>query len=543
MQGLEQNVGEALISLLEQAGVSYVFGIPGVHTIELYRSLAASSIRHITPRHEQGAGFMADGYARISGKPGVCLLITGPGLTNAITAMAQARADSIPMLVITGVNARKSLGKGYGHLHELPDQSALAKQVAKASFTVMQPQELALIFAEAWSVMTKGRPGPVHIEIPTDVMKAKIAAPKMTKALSPEQTKPNHDQVLQAVEWLNAAKAPLIIAGGGAIQASNLVRQLAEILDAPLIQTINARGILNADGKAHPLSVPASPSLKAVRDMINAADCVIALGTEFGPTDFDMYETGTQPNFARLIRVDIDSRQLARRNGLALKQINIEDDVARCITGLLPHLIRHQADGPSRAVACNKAAIEEIGPRYRKLSELCTSIWQALPKAAIVGDSTQVIYAANLFLEAPRPRAWFNSATGYGTLGYAIPAAIGAALADNGKPVVAMIGDGGAQFTLAELGSAVDAKANVAFIIWNNHGYQEIEQSMINSGVEPEGVKPTPPDFAHIALAYGMSAYQPRTTHELQNHLQNAPRPCLIVLNEADFAPLSKAEI
>jgi acetolactate synthase-1/2/3 large subunit len=119
-------VGEALVTMLEQAGVDTVFGIPGVHTIELYRGLAASSIRHVTPRHEQGAGFMADGYARVTGRPGVCFVITGPGLTNTLTAMAQARADSIPMLVISGVNATPTLGKGRGHLHELPDQAALA---------------------------------------------------------------------------------------------------------------------------------------------------------------------------------------------------------------------------------------------------------------------------------------------------------------------------------------------------------------------------------------------------------------------------------
>jgi acetolactate synthase-1/2/3 large subunit len=164
-------VGEALVSMLEQAGVDTVFGIPGVHTIELYRGLAASPIRHITPRHEQGAGFMADGYARVTGRPGVCFVITGPGVTNVLTAMAQARADSIPMLVISGVNATATLGLGHGHLHELPDQAGLMRSVALWSHTLTDPARLGEVLAHAFSVMTSGRPGPVHIEIPTDVMK------------------------------------------------------------------------------------------------------------------------------------------------------------------------------------------------------------------------------------------------------------------------------------------------------------------------------------------------------------------------------------
>ncbi|MEL7528143.1 MAG: thiamine pyrophosphate-binding protein, partial [Pseudomonadota bacterium] len=162
-----KTVGEALIDILEANDVDVVFGIPGVHTVELYRGLAASNIRHITPRHEQGAGFMADGYARISGKPGVALLITGPGVTNAITAMAQAYQDSIPMLVISGVNARASLGHGEGWLHELPDQRATMASVSRMTHTLHEPRDLPAVMERAFTVLQGRRPGPVHIEIPT----------------------------------------------------------------------------------------------------------------------------------------------------------------------------------------------------------------------------------------------------------------------------------------------------------------------------------------------------------------------------------------
>ena len=163
-------LGEALIHLLEAHGVDTVFGIPGVHTVELYRGLADSKIRHVTPRHEQGAGFMADGYARASGKPGVAFVITGPGLTNALTAMGQARADSVPMLVISGVNATATLGKGLGHLHELPDQRGMVEKVALSSRRITKAEELPAALADAFALFASGRPGPVHIEIPIDVM-------------------------------------------------------------------------------------------------------------------------------------------------------------------------------------------------------------------------------------------------------------------------------------------------------------------------------------------------------------------------------------
>ncbi|MGA9661858.1 MAG: thiamine pyrophosphate-binding protein, partial [Pseudomonas alloputida] len=162
--------GEVLVKLLEGYGVDHVFGIPGVHTVELYRGLAGSSIRHITPRHEQGAGFMADGYARTRGKPGVCFIITGPGMTNITTAMGQAYADSIPMLVISSVQSRDQLGGGRGKLHELPNQAALVSGVAAFSHTLMSAADLPQVLARAFAVFDSARPRPVHIEIPLDVL-------------------------------------------------------------------------------------------------------------------------------------------------------------------------------------------------------------------------------------------------------------------------------------------------------------------------------------------------------------------------------------
>lgn len=517
-------VGEALVHLLEQAGVDTVFGIPGVHTIELYRGLAASKIRHVTPRHEQSAAFMADGYARVSGKPGVCLLITGPGLTNALTAMAQARADSIPMLVITGVNATSTLGKGLGYLHELPDQSAMIKTIALWSYTLFNPEELSLVLSQAFDHMTSGRPGPVHIEIPTDVMKMQIVLQKYTPPL-PVQYAIARGQIELAATKLNAAKRPVMICGGGSVGAGDLIQKIAERLDAPVVTTVNARGLIGH----HTLSVPASPSLAAIRKLLIEADLVLALGTEFGPTDFDMYDTGGFPSPRNLIRVDIDQKQLGRMPETAL---SIQADVTALVEQLLPLISFEVRDGNARAQRAKVEALSELSPVYQSHVKFCEQIYAAVPDAIIVGDSTQLIYAGNLFVDAPKPRSWFNAATGFGALGYGPPAAIGAALGDKSRPVICIAGDGGFQFSLAEIGTAKDEDADVVFIVWNNNGYLEIENSMISARIEPIGVTPSAPDFMKIAEAFGVEARLVSSGENLSDLLKIEKRPLLIEIRD-----------
>jgi acetolactate synthase-1/2/3 large subunit len=525
MSAVTPTVGEALVNMLEQAGVDTVFGIPGVHTIELYRGLEASSIRHVTPRHEQGAGFMADGYARVTGRPGVCFLITGPGVTNVLTAMAQARADSIPMLVISGVNATATLGLGHGHLHELPDQTGLMRSVALWSHTLTDPARLGEVMAQAFSVMTSGRPGPVHIEIPTDVMKLPATGSGFEM---PEFTalQASVEDLATATQLCAESKKPVILAGGGAVRSAQALRSFAEMLGAPVVSTINARGIM----AGHPLDVPASPSLDSVRELLNQSDLVLALGTEMGPTDVDMYENGGFTLPGNLIRVDIDPAKL--KHG-AEPRLAIQADLGAFLTSMLGTSEAWATDttGPDavkRAATARKSALSELGDTYLELVAMVQEIWRSLPDATIVGDSTQLVYAGNMYVEAPRPASWFNSATGYGTLGYAAPAAIGAALGHPGRPAVAILGDGGFQFTLAELGSARDCNADVAFVVWNNSGYLEIETSMVSADITPIGVTPSAPDFCAVATAFGLPSRQVSDPMELAKALSTLPRPCVI---------------
>ncbi|UUV05463.1 5-guanidino-2-oxopentanoate decarboxylase [Ruegeria sp. YS9] len=489
-------IGEALVAKLCQRDVTCVFGIPGVHTVELYRGLAASGIRHVTPRHEQGAGFMADGYARVAGKPGVAFVITGPGLTNTLTPMVQARADSIPMLVVSGVNKTGSLGKGLGHLHELPDQMGLAKTVALVSEQVTGPGALDPVLARVFHNLTNGRPGPVHIEVPLDIAAAEY---QETAVETPDPDPPvNPALIRQASGQLTEAKKVVILAGGGAKRAEAGLQALAEALDAPVVQTVNARGLMHG----HALTVPASPSLKAVRALLESADCVLALGTELGPTDYDMYATGQVAKLSGLIRVERCSDQLSRHEAT----IAIQGDVDLVVPALyeaLPQRAR-QSDGAERARSTRDAAWQEIGPDYRKQVEILNAMRSASPNALMVGDSTQPIYAGNLYYDHDRTGGWFNAATGYGALGYGIPAAIGASIADPTARVICIVGDGGAQFSMPEAMAAVDENLPVTFVIWNNHGYREIATSMQDAGVTVVGCDPTPPDFAATARSFGI---------------------------------------
>ncbi len=497
---MKKTVGEALLLLLANRGVDTIFGIPGVHTVEMYRGLPGSGIRHITPRHEQSAGFMADGYARATGKPGVCLLITGPGVTNAITPMAQARADSIPMLVISGVNRVVSFGKEEGLLHELPDQQALMAQVAILSQTLLHGRDLERVVDRAFAAMSSARPGPVHIEVPLDVMRQRIEVPALRETLPPVNV-PDPTAITEAATLIAHAQRPVIVAGGGAIGAADAIRTIAERLDAPVVTTINARGIAGR----HPLRVPASPSLPAVRGLLADADLTLAIGTQFGRTDYDMYDDDAFPPLSNLIRIDCDARQAERGH---MPDLAIIADARAAVQALLEatETTTRKAVGASRAAATRAAALQDLDETYRCHIALIDQITDTIPGVRIVGDSTQVVYAGNMFTDISAPRRWFNAATGYGALGYGAAAAIGAAIGDPATPVVCITGDGGLQFCLAELGTAMDEGARVIFVVWNNNGYQEIERYMLGNAIPPVGVKPSAPDFVQIATAYGIEA-------------------------------------
>ena len=528
--------GEYLVELLVQYDVENIFGIPGVHTVELYRGLNNAGLRHYTPRHEQGAGFMADGYARTSGKPGVCFIITGPGLTNITTAMAQAYGDSIPMLVISAVNATHSLGQGRGFLHELPDQQALMSQVSAFSHTVLTVEELPSILARAFAVFDGARPRPVHIELPLDVIvQSADHMPEAKPVSRVTAAVPPLADLNAAVTALDAASRIVLCVGGGAKHNPQALRELAERLDAVVVPTVNARGVLPPD---HPLLVPASPSLSAVRELIEDADVVLALGTEIGRTDYDFYDSGEFKIPGTLIRVDIDAEQIYRNLIADIALVGDAGSTAELLTeSVSPG--KHR-DAAARAERARTAAFNSLSPAMSAHVALLNRIRDALPDALLVGDSSQQVYAGALYFAAQTPKSWFNSATGYGTLGYALPAAIGAKIAAPERPVVCLVGDGGLQFSIAELASAIDAGTPIILLVWNNSGYGEIKAFMLDRNIPTAGVDLFTPDFMKLADAYGIHAEILASIGDIDRVLEAAAKrdlPSLIQMNEAELIP------
>jgi acetolactate synthase I/II/III large subunit len=516
-----------LIEALEAAGTRHVFGIPGVHNLELYRGLEGSSLRHVTGRHEQGLGFMADGYARLSGQPGVCFTISGPGVSNIATALGQAYGDSIPLLVIASQNRRGEAGSGRGFLHELPDQRALAAAVTAASFAIAEPGQLPAVLSQAFTRFTAARPRPVYIEIALDLMAADAGGLSLpTLCGSPPDADPV--ALAAAAALLAAARGVVVLAGGGAIRAAPELRRLVEHLGAPLVMTTNARGSLPP---GHALAVPMSPSLAPVRALIAAADLVLAVGTEIGPTDYDMYSVSEFPTPANLIRIDIEAAQLTR---IATPRVALCGDAARTLRQLLNLDLgqARAASGFAAAATARQQALASLSPPMQSHIGLLELIRDTVPAAVLVGDSTQLIYAGNLGFAAATPGSWFNSATGYGTLGYALPASTGAGVAAPGRPMVCLVGDGGLQFSLGELAVLRDVDAWTAIIIWNNRGYGEIRSSMLAAGIVPAGVDVQPPDFALLAAAYGYRHRLIETPAALGEALQDFARRRQVVMLE-----------
>jgi acetolactate synthase I/II/III large subunit len=515
---VRKSLGQYLVETLAAQGVAYVFGIPGVHNLELYRGLAASNIRHVTGRHEQGLGFMADGYARASRRFGVCFTITGPGLTNIATAMGQAYADSIPMLVVASENKLDEIGTGRGYLHEITSQLALASIVSGAAYQIRRIEDLPRVLTQIFTGWRAQRPRPSYIEIPRDVLAADASHLAPLAAVEPAAPCAADDRdINDAAQQLARAASPVILVGGGAIDAAADIRQLAERLGAPVVMTVNARGVLPPE---HPLGVSMSASLAPVRALIASADVVLAIGTELGPTDYDMYAVSDFPQPRHVIRIDIDAQQLHRNARAALA---LQGDATATLRAMLQRNL-----GPPRAsrgeAAARLANVESkaaLSAVMRRQVEFLEVIRDVLPHALLVGDSTQVVYAGNLGFAAARPGSWFNSATGYGSLGYALPAATGASLAQSERPVVCLVGDGGIQFSLGELAVPRDVGAWLAIVVWNNSGYLEIKNSMLAVGIEPEGVVVQPPDFSAIAKAYGYAYQKIGGFDELRNALKS----------------------
>lgn len=489
-------VGEAVADLLvRHYGVDTVFGIPGVHNIELFRGLHRSGVRLVSPRHEQGAGFMADAWSVVTGRPGVCCVISGPGLTNAITPMAQAFHDSHPMLVLAATTPTDALGQRFAPLHDLDDQALLARSVCAFSETVTDPAQVPELIARAWDVFTSSRPRPVHLAFPTDILRLEVDAfaPAPSRLVRPTAAQQSVDD---AAEVLRTARTPVIVAGGGALGAGAEVDALARRLDAMVVLTGNAKGLLPSD---HPRNADACLWFGAAQRAVEAADAVVLVGTELGDADLD--NGGRALSFAGpVVRIDIDPEQITRR---VTPTVSLVGDAAPTLAALVDALGPGHAETSSGIERCAALRATWRAASRADLVPWLQAIEQALPADAIVAlDSTQLAYAAQTWLPARRPRSWL-APYGFGTLGCALPMAIGAAIAAPDRPVVAIAGDGGWLFTVAEMAVAADLGLNVVLVLWDNRGYAQIHQSFVDVDAEPLGVAVTSAQPTTIATGFG----------------------------------------
>ena len=500
------NVGEAAIELLTRYGVDTVFGIPGVHNLELYRGLARFGVRAVSPRHEQGAGFMADGWSRVTGRPGVCVVISGPGFTNLLTPIGQAFHDSQSMLVLSSTTPTGDLGRGHGPLHDLPDQALIARSITAFSETVYDAAELPELIAAAWAQFTARRPRPVHVTFPTDVLEMSCATLVKLDGASARPV-PDGARVAEAAELLRVARHPIIIAGGGSIDAGPELRALAERLAAPVVLSGNAKGVLPT---SHPLCVDNTLAFAPVQRALAAADAVIVVGSEV--SDADIYNGGIPLTLGDpIVRIDIDDAQLDRR---MTPTVAIVADAAAALTALIDALDDGAAPG-SHIVEAEEQAASLRGDNRRTYDAALTpwldAIEAALPDDRIVAlDSTQLAYAAHSYLSCEHPRSWL-APFGYGTLGCAVPMAIGAKIAAPHRPVFALVGDGGWLFTMPEMATAVDERLDLVVVLWDNRGYGEIKASFDRVGAPRIGVDVSSADPEMVARGLG---WQARTVDE-----------------------------
>ena len=505
--------GEAIIDLLvREYGVDTVFGIPGVHNIELFRGLHRSGIRVVAPRHEQGAGFMADGWSIATGKPGVCALISGPGLTNAITPIAQAYHDSRPMLVLASTTPTDALGKKFGPLHDLDDQSAVVRTVTAFSETITDPTKLPALIERAWNVFTSSRPRPVHIAIPTDVLEQFVEP--FTRVTNQASLPVSiESDIARAAQLLAGAKRPMIIAGGGAINAGDALVQIANAIDSPIVLTGNAKGVVPS---THSLCVGSALVIPRVQDEIEQSDVVLVAGSEL--SDADLYNGGRALQFTgKVIRIDIDADQMQCR---VIPEISLHGDSLTILTALAQDLNDSSSNnGSVRAANLRKSA--RAGVRQDLLPWI-DAIEQTIPKGTVVAlDSTQLAYAAHTVMACNTPRSWL-APFGFGTLGCALPMAIGAAIADATKPVLAIVGDGGWLFTVAEMAAAIDEGVDIVVVLWDNRGYGQIRESFDDVQAPRMGVDVSSHDPSAIARGFGWNAIDVNTIEAFSTALSEA---------------------
>lgn len=518
--------GHAVVETLARLGVRAAFGIPGVHNLGIYDGLVDHpEVRHIVTRHEQGATFMADGYARVTGETAVVLVTTGPGVLNTLTALAESYADSQPVLLIATVGESSLLGKYKGTLHEMRDQAAYLDLATSGCWRVRRLEEIPAAVAAAYLATRAPRRRPAAVEIPIDFLdaQAEFAIPPRADAPIPM---PDPNLVDQAAELLLRASRPVLYAGGGVIGAEGgpALTALAEALNAPVLTSMMGKGVID---ELHPLALgctwgPSSiPRLSGIHfDLLRASDAALALGTRFTAMSSSRWSL---PFPAHLIHVDVDEQEFGRNFA---PHLSIQADARATLEALLGAI-------GSRRPASQWSVEELAGYKERWRDEaragsslalgLIDALRAAIPADGILANDQSVLnYWASRFYPARGPRT-FLYPIGSATLGFGAPAAYGAKAAKPHAAVVALTGDGGFLFTVQELATAVQARLPVPVVVLNDNAYGMIRTVQHRRyGERRLAVDLQNPDFVRLGEAFGARATRAESPEALGRALSHA---------------------
>jgi thiamine pyrophosphate-dependent acetolactate synthase large subunit-like protein len=521
--------GQAVVQTLKANGVTTVFGIPGTHNLPIYDALynERAAIRHILARHEAGAGLMANGYARASGRPGIAVVTTGPAAGNIMGSLGDAYRDSVPVLVIASQITSGFIGQDRGMFHEMRDQLGMAAAVSKWSRRVTRVSDIPTAVNEAWLAMTTGRPRPAYIEIPEDILAA-AGEVQITSAPQPALPAAPPQLVAQVAQRLHRAARPLIFAGGGVhwSGAGAALARLAGTLGAPVATTCNGKGALPHE---HPLALGFAAYASSPIDYLwQRADTVLAVGTDLDEITTNGWQL---PPPGKLFQVDIDATQIGRNYAVEVGLVGDADTVLRQILEALDQIDPVVQTSWANEALDLRRRLEAAAVGTDGLA-LVQALSAALGRDGITtGDAACVGSWQLLHQPVYEPRT-FLFPLGFGTLGFGLPAALGAQAAYPQRRVICLCGDGGFLFTGQELACAVQHGLNVVTVVVNDHTFGAIRrQQERHYGGRVFAAELVNPDFPRLAEAYGAMGLRISAMDELMGALNTAfssGKPALI---------------
>ncbi|MET8807322.1 thiamine pyrophosphate-binding protein [Streptomyces sp. NPDC004546] len=523
-----RNGGDLVVETLAGLGATTVFGLPGQHALGMFDALRRSALRYVGLRVENNAGFAADAYGRITGEAAPLLLSTGPGALTSLAALQEAAAASAPVLAISSQIPTAGLGGGrHGYLHELPDQAASFRGVVKSVHTVRTQSQIPSAIAAAWKSALTAPHGPVWVEIPQDVLLAPTTLPVATAPdATPEALAPRPELTAVAADLLSHAARPAIIAGGGVVRsdASGKLRALAERLQAPVVTTFGGKGAFPWE---HPLSMQSWLEDRYTTDFLEDADVLLVVGSGLGELSSNYH---TFKPRGRVVQIEADLGKLESNH----PALGIHADARLALQALLETVEeRTDESAPERVrQLLEKVASRIAGQELALEQEVLGSIRRALPAGSpSFWDMTILAYWAWSAFD-PRGANLMHSAQGAGGLGYGFPAALGAAAADPSRPVLAVSGDGGALYSIAELATARQYDLPVTWLIVDDGGYGILREYMTDAFGQATATELTRPDYVALAESFGVPGVRttPETLEEDLAKALAAPGPSVVVL-------------